>query len=449
MNKYIAILTWIFILVSGPVKATDIKPVIHLDGIVEKLSVPDSLWNNQGAITFEFKLGKEALKSKQLVIDCPILKLELKNNSLWPTLKAAPQPKGQRKERVQLAFFNPEQWYHLTITWNGTNKNFRLFLNGEKQQPSYFGQWTKADFKGDLNSGNENITIRNVALYNKEVNDCLITQLLNPLDFIPLSGEGRRTFEGSMNLDNYQTTLVYDAKLDTEQNIIHENELFENEKRTEKPVGADWVLEGNAIAVHKNNTITVSSSTEEDITKNHAVLWNTSVFPENFLLEFEITALDAREGLGIIFFSSTAHKSNEDVFSLYLPKRDAYFGRYMNGAIDCYHTSYWASNMDKGSRESTNLRKNKGFKLVALGDENIGRYGHNNPGSSGKHLVRLLKVDGKIQLESRGQLVLSWQDDGVSLGKVLGEGQIGLRHMGHAHEVSYSMFKVYEIEKKQ
>ena len=51
-----------------------------------------------------------------------------------------------------------------------------------------------------------------------------------------------------------------------------------------------------------------------------------------------------------------------------------------------------------GSRASTNLRKNKGFNLVALGDENIGRYGHEHNGKLEKNLVRLLKVDGKIEL---------------------------------------------------
>ena len=165
----------------------------------------------------------------------------------------------------------------------------------------------------------------------------------------------------------------------------------------------------------------------------NVVLWNTRKFPGNFLLELGFSPKDSNKGLAIVFFCATGRDSS-DIFDLKQARRDGYFKKYHSGDINCYHVSYWAM-----PRKTTNLRKNYGKHLVASGKDNIGGQG------PGPHNVRLLKVDGKIQLETRGQLVLSWQDHG----NILSDGSIGLRTQALSEKVSYTRMKVWKVTSKK
>jgi len=422
--------------------------VVYHEEEADTIEVPDSLWRNQGTIAYEFKLSEEALKSRSNLLQSPVLYMMLRGNYMWPEFSAVPTPKGERQERIQFAFFKPEQWYHLTICWDGPGAKMRLYLNGELQQLAYMRQWTEDKFSGPMILGDEHIKTRNITMYDGFADADFVKELTGNLDLTPLSGEGREVYSGPMETDKYTKRLVYEADFSKNPKIVTEKSLFSDGKRKKLPDDAVWVIEGRATAETRDGKMIVTNSPEgENTDHNHAVLWNTKIFPENFLLEFEMTPQDPGKGLAIIFFCSTAKGTGGSVFSEGLPKRDGNFGRYNRGAINCYHTSYWASSAD-GSRLTTNLRKNYGFHLVALGDENIAATTmdpENN--EKGPFKVRLMKVDNLIQVETMGQLVLRWEDDGEKYGPVYGAGQIGLRQMGHAGQVTYDSFKVYEIVK--
>ena len=253
------------------------QAVLESKGKVTNVDVPDQLWGNKGTLTFEFKLNKDAFSEKQLLVDCPVLTLELKNNSLWPVVKAVPQAKEERKERIQFAFLKPNQWYHLSIAWDGPRKIFRLFLNGEKQQPSYFGQWTKSDFSGDLSLGSLSVAVRNMALFNELLNEYSLALLIKDLDIPKLSGEGRQTFGNGLNLKLYSANLVYEADFAKKQTVIREDDLFENNKRVRHPADADWVLEGRAKAIQAEDCLVVYSSEDGGVAQNHAVITSYSI----------------------------------------------------------------------------------------------------------------------------------------------------------------------------
>ena len=129
-------------------------------------------------------------------------------------------------------------------------------------------------------------------------------------------------------------------------------------------------------------------------------------------------------------------------FELGLPKRAGKFGEYIRGGLQCYHCSYWAT-VRGILRRTANLRKNPGFAMPAVGIDRIGGTG------PGPHRVRLLKVGGRIQLETQGRLALVFEDDGNTHGPKLGDGYIGLRQMAHSRRVSYTHFKVWKVEPKQ
>ena len=118
------------------------------------------------------------------------------------------------------------------------------------------------------------------------------------------------------------------------------------------------------------------------------------------------------------------------------------FKSYTNGAINCYHTSYWATSEQGGPRGTAHIRKNQGFHLVAMGRDFIAG------GGPGPHRVRVLKIGGKIQVEANGKISVAWQDDGKAFGPVLKDGLIGLRQMSHTKQCSYTHFKVWEVKPK-
>jgi hypothetical protein len=319
------------------------------------------------------------------------------------------------------------------------------YLNGELQQLASMRRWTTQQFSGPMQLGDEHIAVRNVVLFDRFAGAEFVKGWVSDLDLVALSGEGRGVYEGPMETDQFKKRLVFETDFSDHPKIVHEKELFVEGERAELADDAVWVIEGRAAAEVRNGKMVVTSSPEGNSNPHHAVLWNTAIYPENFLLEFEMTPKDPGKGLAIIFFCATAKEGGGSVFSEGLPERDGHFTRYNRGAINCYHTSYWAAG-GRGSRLTTNLRKNHGFKLVALGDENIAATTMDvKTRHQGPFKVRLLKVGSKIQLETHGRLVLSWEDDGKTYGPVYGAGQIGLRHMGHAEQVMYDAFRVYEI----
>jgi hypothetical protein len=238
----------------------------------------------------------------------------------------------------------------------------------------------------------------------------------------------------SLGSSSYELKLVYEADFSKSLDVVRENDLFTTTKRIKKPREFDWVLEGPGSAWTERAVLHVTNAPHQNEPGHpgHVVLWNTQIFPANFLLEFGFSPKDSNKGLAIIFFSATA-KSGGDIFGLKQARRAGIFRNYHSGDINCYHTSFWAM-----PRKTANLRKNYGFHLVASGKDYIAGQG------PGPHKVRLLKVNGKIELETSGKLALSWQDDG----KVLSEGHIGLRTMAHTGKVRYTSFKVWKVTQK-
>lgn len=240
----------------------------------------------------------------------------------------------------------------------------------------------------------------------------------------------------SLDLSGYKLRRVYVDEFSEPLSLMHEEELFQGNQRVKRPDNVDWVLEGQGSAWTENGRLYVSNTPQNDrMAEPHdVVLWNTRMFPANFLLEFAFSPQDSRKGLAIIFFSAMS-RDGDSIFALGQPMRGGVYSNYHSGDIDAYHASYWAVQPNGEPRKSSHLRKSYGFDLVAEGEDNIWNQG------SGPHRVRLLKVDGDIQLETRGEVVLSWHDDR----RVLGKGYIGLRTMAHTDKASYAHFKVWRV----
>ena len=87
----------------------------------------------------------------------------------------------------------------------------------------------------------------------------------------------------------------------------------------------------------------------------HIVYWCPRDFPDRLVAEWEMQVL-SKEGLCITFFAAEGRKG-EDILSPTLPKRTGIFRQYTQGAINCYHISYFANTPSAPGRITSNMRK--------------------------------------------------------------------------------------------
>ena len=213
----------------------------------------------------------------------------------------------------------------------------------------------------------------------------------------------------------------------TKGKLLYSNSLANADKVN------DWILEGPAKIEFKNKWMHIFSPNEE----GHHVFWCPVDFPDNFIAEWEAQNQEIDAGLCIIFFAAKGLKG-ESIFDVSMPKRTlGTFTDYTKGAMNDYHISYYANGRDNPNRETANLRKNKGFKLVQTGEMGIPVQ------STAIHKMRLIKQEGKILMYIDDRKIIDWTDDGIKYGKILESGKIGFRQMQWTH-FAYSNFKVWE-----
>jgi len=236
-----------------------------------------------------------------------------------------------------------------------------------------------------------------------------------------------------LDLSRLKLEPVYAADFSKPLKFVREADLFSGGKRMRLPDGVDWVLEGKAGARVEDGRLILK------IDPDHLVFWNTREFPSNVLIQFDMSPADSNKGLNIIFFAARG-RDGGSIFAPDQPKRDGVFKNYHSGALDCYHTSYWASNPDGTARGTAHIRKNFGSNLVAMGRDFIVGQG------AGPHRVRVLKLGNRITVEADGKIEVRWEDDGKTFGPVLQNGWIGLRQMAHTGECRYTNFKVWAVK---
>ena len=139
-----------------------------------------------------------------------------------------------------------------------------------------------------------------------------------------------------LNLLRLKLELLYAADFSKPLKFVKEADLFSGGQRTHLPRDMDWVLEGKATARTEEGRLILKND------PGHLTFWNTREFPSNVLIQFEVSPADSNKGLNIVFFAARG-RDGGSIFALDQPIRDGLFKNYTSGAINCYHTSYWAS----------------------------------------------------------------------------------------------------------
>lgn len=197
---------------------------------------------------------------------------------------------------------------------------------------------------------------------------------------------------------------------------------------------ADWKLEGGKRLSIENGRLVLES--DPAIEKNHLVCWLVKEMPGDFLLEFKLRPRNRKDGLNIVFFNTRGLRG-ENIFDPALAPRSGDFKQYHSGDLNGYHVSYWA-----GDRGTANVRKNKGFALVATGPDLVA-----NAPEDAWQTIRLYKRGGTIRLMVDDVISVAFDDDGKSHGPVWTHtGWIGLRQMAHTIRCEYDDLKVHPLQ---
>jgi hypothetical protein len=254
-----------------------------------------------------------------------------------------------------------------------------------------------------------------------------------------------------IDLSPYELRLIYENDFSHSQKMIREESFIEQIdgawRRKSKPdLDTDWIVEGWGSAEIRNGRLEVAPGpidrsgrplTVTSGQRSHMVIWNSKVFPSDFLFEIEMNPCGSTSGLTIVLFSA-AGRSGEDLFDLSLPPRRADYAAYHSGEIANYTDSYWSRNTEAESL-TNRLRKNPGFKQVAEGPSLT-------TGSANvTHRLRVLKIGGHIEIEINAKVVNRWDD----VEHPLGPGRIGLRSMEGVTMVAYDNFKVWKVSARR
>ena len=200
----------------------------------------------------------------------------------------------------------------------------------------------------------------------------------------------------------------------------------------------DWHLEGGKQAsISQGNLILESEprNVEHQRDANHLVFWLKREVSADFLLEFSVRPRNRQEGLNIVFFN-TRGVNGESIFDPVLKSRSGVFKQYHSSDLNSYHVSYWAA-----GRGFANLRKNRGFHLVASGIDYIAT-GEPNTFQT----VQIYKRGAQIRIMVDSKVAVAFDDDGKTFGPVHAHsGWIGLRQMGHTLRCEYGYVRVYPL----
>jgi hypothetical protein len=449
---------------------TSASPLLSIDltdaGSTAQVQTPAGVWRPEGS--FEFRLrtlgevGPRAAKGKPIcLLRTPMFTLTLAQTPQLVLLTIAMAHDGSLSEQeaaataggnVFLAFLRPELWYHCMLTWNAARGDLDFYLNGCVQEeirllrrrpvwPAPHAPAGPIEFNGILNPGEpDEIRLQGgpAQLWPTCFSEQQVQARIAGQPSFELTGEGRWDYAGALPVSDQDLSLLLDADFHQPLKMMHESALFDGEQRVREPADVDWVLEGPGRAQARDGVCTITSN--DDSRLSHLVLWHTRCFPDNILVEFEMSAADTTRGLAILFFA-TRSRSGGSPFELGLEKRDGVFTRYHSGQINGYHVSYWACNVQEEGgipRRTANLRKNRGFRMISVG---VDRIGGEEPVY---HRVRLLKQGGRILLETRGRVALIHHDTGRH-DPIWTDGWIGLRQMGSSHQVHYRHLRVWSV----
>ena len=225
---------------------------------------------------------------------------------------------------------------------------------------------------------------------------------------------------------------VYDS---LKESLIYENPLSSEEDLR------GFRLEGRAGMSFPEGRLRLENAESADLgQKANYVLWCPRPCPAAFLMELDCRPI-REPGLAMIFFAASG-KDGRDLFDPVLAPRTGEYVQYHHGEINAFHLSFFRrKEKDERAFHTCNLRKSYGFHLVAQGADPI----PDAADAEEMYTLSLLKRGPEVRFAVDGLEVLSFRDDGVSWGPLLGGGYIGLRQLAPMIG-DYAGLRVYSLK---
>ncbi len=433
-------------------------------GPILSVDVPARAWpTGQGTIMMRVRTSRrignvppQTPARKTNIILSPAIGLELSESTDCPRFRIfSPAMAKARGPVIRISYLDPGKWYHLALAWEASTGKVNVYVNGWAQQKVQLRPWKpspnaagKLQLGGVLGTGKDSaiIAVRAAEMHAWYMSEAQVRRTLVGQTLCEVGSGVRQSYEHPFDLSGYTLKPIFVPDFSKPLPIVAEDDFFKDGKRIGQPKPGQWVLEGTAKAFTAGGQLTIDNLLTSS--PNHVVLWLPRVFPENFLLEFDITIEKEDEGLAIVFFAARPRDDPKgSIFRKGLARRGGLFKSYIVGDVNSYHVSYLAASGGSamgGPRRTANCRKNSGFWMVACGDDQIQGKGLGR----GPHRVKFLKVGSKIRVEANGRLCVAFDDDGKTWGPVLTDGYIGLRQMNHLLSAQYSNLKIYSVELK-
>lgn len=203
---------------------------------------------------------------------------------------------------------------------------------------------------------------------------------------------------------------------------------------------ADFILEGQAEISFENARMKLASVLDPALGQAaNYVYWCPENFPPNIEIRWNFYPL-TDEGLCMMFFAASGLRGI-DMFDERLRKRDGKYDGYFDGDINAFHASYYRRKArNERAFRTCNLRKSKGFYLVAQGADPIPELAD----CMTPYRIKIVKYKNEVSFYINDLQIYRFEDDGQTYGDLIKGGRIGFRQMSPM-VAEYSNLCVYAL----
>lgn len=220
--------------------------------------------------------------------------------------------------------------------------------------------------------------------------------------------------------------------------LIYRNLLSRQEDVT------GFVLEGQAEVSFENARMKLASTVDPSLGQAaNYVYWCPEIFPPDIEISWNFYPM-SDSGLCMMFFAASG-LYGLDLFDSELNSRDGKYDCYFDGAINAFHASYFRRKArSERAFRTCNLRKSKGFYLVAQGADPIPELAD----CMTPYRIKIVKYKNSVRFYINDLEIYQYVDDGQSYGSLLQGGRIGFRQMSPM-VAEYSNLCVYAISQTE
>lgn len=200
--------------------------------------------------------------------------------------------------------------------------------------------------------------------------------------------------------------------------------IYQNPLQKQEDI-KDFVLEGKAVLTFPNGRLRMENQlAASNGQKANYVLWCPEEFPSDVFIRWQFYPVQ-EPGLSMIFFAAKG-QNGEDLFSPSLAPRSGDYMHYHHGDINAFHVSYFRrKEPDERAFHTCNLRKSYGLYLTAQGGDPI----PDADEAVSPYEIAVLKKGNKVHFYINALKLFTFEDDGVTYGKLLEGGKIGFRQL--------------------